>query len=88
MDRTQKRLNLIGWMETEQLDAPALARVMGLSRAIIYRYISDGPNSYAVGRSFKWRFAEHFGWETALQLFGESDATLMEETPHGHLTPA
>lgn len=84
MDRETKRLNLQRWMDANGYGATALAAAMGVSRGIIHKYTSK-DSGREVGRSFRDRFAEHFGWELARELFDLSecadDTALTESEP-------
>ena len=56
------------WMSENNIESSALAEKLGVS----YEYIYKLRNKKAqVGGGFKWRFGITFGFEKAVELFGE-----------------
>lgn len=54
------------WMETNDITIKALAEQMGLSYDGVYVIVTGRR---PMNGSFKWRFAQAFGWDTAQTLF-------------------
>jgi transcriptional regulator with XRE-family HTH domain len=73
---TNKRLQ--SWLETNHMKQNDLARDLNVSEALVSRVMSgERP---ATG-TFRWRFAEQFGYDTAQTVFGEEDQTVAESLP-------
>jgi len=62
---------LKAWMDTKDITMKSLARKMGISYLSVYTIIAKRQS---LTNNFKWRFTQVFGWETARELFDQTQA--------------
>lgn len=61
---------LAEWMERNGYSNRTLAEALGFSYDLLYK-VTSGERPVSEG--LRWRFAQRFGWEEAVALFGEPD---------------
>ena len=68
--------NLAAWMKNRNMSNSQLAEKMGVSRYLVWRFVSGEREITA---SFKWHFAEKFGFDEARTVFVDMPDALPEQ---------
>ena len=68
---------LVEWMERNAYTNRTLADSLGFTYDLLYK-VTSGERPVSEG--FRWRFAQRFGWNEAVAIFGDAGAP-SEVTP-------
>jgi hypothetical protein len=74
------RERLLRWMQEKGFDLDSLALVTDDSFSNLYLMLVSQKNARPISDKFKWRFAQHFGWEEATKIFADTPRATVEAT--------